>query len=168
MLTGASGRHLSRLEKRPKMPHPTDLFALSIMQCGIKLNAAPKAFPNFSSEEYPQRFEQRGVAFLLAPSYDGLLVKRCSTLFELPFAASVVPHRRWASCCKTRQRPSCQTRSHAFLKSTKLRKSYFWWSKWSPTHSLEILFSRTPLWSEGSRLVSLTRSVTLVYNCVVC
>ena len=28
----ASGRHLSKFEKRPKMPHPTALFALSLMQ----------------------------------------------------------------------------------------------------------------------------------------
>ena len=31
----ASGRHLSRFEKRRKMPHPTALFALSITHCCI-------------------------------------------------------------------------------------------------------------------------------------
>ena len=33
----ASGQHLSKLEKRPKMPHPTALFALNLMQCRRRL-----------------------------------------------------------------------------------------------------------------------------------
>ena len=70
----ASGRHLSRFEKRPKMPHPTALFALSIMQCGIKPNAVSKASSNLSSEEYMQhvRTKLRGVS--PSPPYSGFLV----------------------------------------------------------------------------------------------
>ena len=55
----ASSRHLSRFEKRTKMPHATALFALSIMQCGIKPNAVLKASSNLLSEEYRQRFRTK-------------------------------------------------------------------------------------------------------------
>ena len=51
--------------RRPKMPHPMTLFALSIMQCSIEPNAVSKASSNFSSKKYRQRFgtKRRGVSY---------------------------------------------------------------------------------------------------------
>ena len=63
-------RHLSKFEKRPKMPHPNGFVC-------IKSNAVSKASSNFSSEEYRNIgnvFELSGVAFCLALPYTGLLV----------------------------------------------------------------------------------------------
>ena len=50
-LLAASGRYLSRFEKRPKMPHPTSLFALSIMQCQLS-----KASSNLSRKRISATF----------------------------------------------------------------------------------------------------------------
>ena len=67
---GASGRHLSDLEKRPKMPHPTALFALNIMQCRGRLQ-------NFRAKHFDNAFELSGVAFRLAVPDGGLFVLTC-------------------------------------------------------------------------------------------
>ena len=88
----ASGRHLSRLEKRPKMPHPTALLALSIMQCGIKPNAVSKASQIYRVKNIANVSEQSGVAFCLAPPYGGLLGRKLlttSVLFVVVTLASV-------------------------------------------------------------------------------
>ena len=62
-----SGRHLSTFEKRPKMPHPTALFALSLIQCQRRLQISRvKNIGNVSILS--------GVAFRLAPPHGGLLV----------------------------------------------------------------------------------------------
>ena len=59
----ASQRHLSKFEKRPpKMPHPTTLFALSLMQCQRRLQISRvKNIGNI--------IELRGMAFCLVPPY---------------------------------------------------------------------------------------------------
>ena len=63
----ASGRQLSKFKKRPKMSHPTAVFALS---------ALSKASSNFSREEYISNlFELSGVAFRLATPFGGLLIQ---------------------------------------------------------------------------------------------
>ena len=57
------------------MPHPTAVFALSIMQCSIKPNAVSKASSNFSSEEYRQCFRTKRRGVSPSPPDGGLLVE---------------------------------------------------------------------------------------------
>ena len=47
----APGRHLSRLEKRQKMPHPTAVFALSTYNAVLHY-VGSNASSNFAREEY--------------------------------------------------------------------------------------------------------------------
>ena len=67
----ASGQHLSKFEKRAKIPHPTALFAFNLMQCqrGLQISRA-KNIVNV--------FELSSVAFRLAPPYGGFLVSFCT------------------------------------------------------------------------------------------
>ena len=69
MSPAASDRHLSGFEKRPKMPHPTTLFALSLVHCQRRLHIS--RVKNISKV-----LEESGVSFRLAPPYGGLLVLR--------------------------------------------------------------------------------------------
>ena len=63
----ASGRHLSKFEKRPKMPRPTALFSLNLMQCQISLQIS-------RVKNSGNVFELSGAAFRLAPPYGVFLV----------------------------------------------------------------------------------------------
>ena len=63
----ASGRHLSKFERGPKMPHPTALFAINLMQCQIRLEIS-------CAKNIGNAFELSDVALRLAPPYDGLFV----------------------------------------------------------------------------------------------
>ena len=60
-LPAASGRHLWKFEKRPKMPHWMALFALNLMQCqrGLEISRV---------KNVGNVFELSGVAFRLAPT----------------------------------------------------------------------------------------------------
>ena len=58
MTSPASGRHISKFEKRPKMPHSTALFEFSLMQCQRR--------PRISRvKNIGNVFELSGVAFRL-------------------------------------------------------------------------------------------------------
>ena len=63
----ASGRHLSKFVKRPKMPHPTALFAFSLMQCKRRLQIS-------RAKNIGNVFESSGVSFRTPQPYGGLLV----------------------------------------------------------------------------------------------
>ena len=79
MSSAASGRHLSKFEKRPKMPHPMTLFALSLMQCQRRLQIS-------RVKNIGNVFELRGVAFRLAPPYGGLNVRiGDNAVYSVPF-----------------------------------------------------------------------------------
>ena len=56
-----SGRHLSKFEKRLKMPRPTALFALSLMQCQRRLQIS-------RVKNIGNVFELIDVAFHLSPT----------------------------------------------------------------------------------------------------
>ena len=65
--SAAFGQHLLKFKKRPKMQHPTTLFALSLMQC--QMGSYISRVKNIGNV-----FELSGVVFRLAPPYGGFLV----------------------------------------------------------------------------------------------
>ena len=64
----ASGLRLSKFEKRRKMPHPTALLALILMQCQRSVQIS-------RVRNIGNVFELSGVAFRIAPPYGGFLLQ---------------------------------------------------------------------------------------------
>ena len=82
LLTNCFRSAFIEVRKRPKMPHPTVLFALNLMQCQRRLQIS--RVKNIGS-----LFELSGVGFrLVVPSYGGLLILN-SDNFRLGVASDV-------------------------------------------------------------------------------
>ena len=74
----ASGRHLPKFEKRPKMLQPRALFVLNLMQCQRRLqNSRVKNIGNV--------FELSSVTFRPATEYCGLIVELCDCCPDFVF-----------------------------------------------------------------------------------
>ena len=77
----ASGPYLSKFEKRPKMPHPMALFALSLAVSKSSSNF-PKKIPFQNHQKHDSRCGMSDVAFRTAPPISGL---SCWVMFKSQF-----------------------------------------------------------------------------------